>query len=35
MEGKTVKGFLLSQVWDVTNSKDEDISFMTFQPFYN
>ena len=35
MEGKTVKGFLLSQVWDVTNSKDEDISFMTLQPFYN
>ena len=32
---KVVKGFLLSQIWDVTNSKDEDISFMTFQPFYN
>ena len=35
MEGKTVKGFLLSQIWDVTNSRDEDISLMTFQPFYN
>jgi hypothetical protein len=35
MKGKTVKGFLLSQIWDVTNSKDEDISMMTLQPFYN
>ncbi len=32
---KVVKGFLLSQIWDVTNSKDEDISMMTLQPFYN
>ena len=35
MEGKTVKGFLLSQIWDFTNSRDEDISLMTLQPFYN
>ena len=32
---KVVKGFLLSQIWDVTNSRDEDISMLTFQPFYN
>ena len=32
---KVVKGFLLSQIWDVTNSRDEDISMMTLQPFYN
>lgn len=35
MKGKTVSGFLLSQIWDVTNSTDEDISLMTLQPFYN
>jgi hypothetical protein len=35
MKGKVVKGFLLSQVWDITNSKDDDISMMTLQPFYN
>ena len=32
---KVVKGFLISQIWDVTNSRDEDISMMTLQPFYN
>jgi len=35
MGKKVVKGFLLSQIWDVTNSTDDDISMMTLQPFYN
>ena len=35
MKGKTVKGFLLSQIWDFTNSRDDDISLLTLQPFYN
>ena len=32
---KVVKGFLLSRIWDVTNSRDEHISMLTLQPFYN
>jgi hypothetical protein len=35
MGKKTVKGFLISQIWDITNSTDDDISMMTLQPFYN
>jgi len=35
MPGKAVYGTLLSQVWDVTNSGDKRISFLTWQPFYN
>jgi len=35
MPGKWVYGTLLSQIWDVTNSGNEDISMFTMQPFIN
>ena len=35
MPGKWVMGGLASQIWDVTNSSDDDISLLTLQPFVN
>lgn len=32
---KWVYGALVSQIWDITSNKSDDISMMTFQPFAN
>ena len=35
MPGNLVYGTLISQMWDITDSRDDDISSMVLQPIYN
>jgi len=35
MPGNLVYGTLLAQMWDITDSRDDDISALTLQPFFN